>query len=69
MTIEGGAVRGFDVGVLVVGASENRSAESVGEHQLRDDRRRIDRSRIDHNSSVSDGASGIVMFRTRATAD
>jgi parallel beta-helix repeat protein len=67
VTIEGGAVRGFDVGVLVLGASENRihgvasatnSSFGLIFGELTD-------SRIDHNSSLSDGVSGIVMFDSR----
>ena len=63
VTIKGGAVRGFDVGISVNGndnriqgvASANNSTfgmilgDSTG-------------SRIDHNSSVDDGVSGILMF-------
>jgi large repetitive protein len=63
VTIKGGAVRGFDVGISVGGrenriqgvASANNSTfglivgDSTG-------------SRIDHNSSVDDGVSGILMF-------
>jgi parallel beta-helix repeat protein len=63
VTIKGGAVRGFDIGISVGGrenriqgvASANNSTfglivgDSTG-------------SRIDHNSSVDDGVSGILMF-------
>jgi parallel beta-helix repeat protein len=63
VTIKGGAVRGFDVGISVNGndnriqgvASANNSTfgmilgDSTG-------------SRIDHNSSLDDGVSGILMF-------
>ena len=64
VTIKGGAVQGFDVGVIIIGATEDHlerisSANNssfgviIGEST---------ESRIDHNSSVGDGTSGIVMF-------
>lgn len=67
VTIIGGAVRGFDVGVLVLGGSGNRL------HRLTSSNNssfglivgNVTGSRIDHNSSVSDGVSGIVMFDSR----
>jgi len=64
VTIEGGAVRRFDVGVLVTGAGENRldrlaSANNSSFGLIIGD---STTSRIDHNSSVDDGISGIVVF-------
>lgn len=68
VTIRGGAVRGFDVGITVGGrgsriqgvASANNSTFGVivGD---------ATRSRIDHNSSVDDGVSGILMFNSSET--
>jgi len=63
LTIEDGAVRGFDVGVSV-GGSENRiqgvaSANNSTFGMILAD---ATGSRIDHNSSVDDGVSGILMF-------
>ncbi len=64
VTIMGGAVRGFDVGVLVLGAGENRlhrlaSANNSSFGLIVGD---STTTRIDHNSSVDDGISGIVVF-------
>jgi parallel beta-helix repeat protein len=63
VTIRGGAVRGFDVGVLVLGARENRlhrlaSANNSSFGLIVGD---STTTRIDHNSSVDDGISGIVV--------
>jgi large repetitive protein len=63
VTIKDGAVRGFNVGVGVLGASANRiqrlaSANNTFFGLIVDDLRE---SRIDHNSSVDDGISGILM--------
>ena len=67
VTIVGGAVRRFDVGVLVVGASENctRGVASATNSSFGLIVGELTDSRIDHNSSVSDGVSGIVMFDSR----
>ena len=64
VTIKGGTVRGFDVGVLVIGAKENRlqrlrSSNNSSFGMIIGD---ATRSRVDHNSSVGDGISGIVLF-------
>jgi parallel beta-helix repeat protein len=64
VTIRSGAVRGFDVGVLVLGASENRL------HRLASSNNSSfglivgasSDSRVDHDSSMDDGISGIVVF-------
>jgi parallel beta-helix repeat protein len=67
VTIAGGGVRGFDVGIFVLGARENRirglaSASNSSFGVIVGDSREI---RIDHNSSVDDGVSGIVVFDSR----
>jgi parallel beta-helix repeat protein len=66
VTIKGGSVTGFDFGIFVLGASDNRiqrisltNNASLGmlvgdSHQ----------TRIDHNSAVGDGTSAIVMFNS-----
>jgi large repetitive protein len=64
VTIRSGAVRGFDVAVLVLGATENRihrlsSASNSSIGLVVGD---SSDSRIDHNSSVDDGVVGILMF-------
>jgi parallel beta-helix repeat protein len=63
VTIKDGAVQGFDVGVLVLGASANRiqrlaSASNAGFGLILGD---SSESRLDHNTSVDDGISGILM--------
>jgi large repetitive protein len=63
VTIKGGAVRGFDIGISVRG-NENRiqgvaSANNSSFGMIVGD---STGSRIDHNSSVDDGVSGILMF-------
>jgi parallel beta-helix repeat protein len=68
VTIKGGAVRGFDVGISV-GGSENRiqgvaSANNSTFGMIVGD---STRSRIDHNSSTDDGVSGILMFDSSDT--
>lgn len=67
VTIRDGAVRGFDVGVLVLGASGNRvhrlaSANNSSVGLIVGESRRTG---IDHNSSLSDGVSGILVFDSR----
>jgi large repetitive protein len=62
--IEGGAVRGFNVGVLVLGASENRIHRLASATNSRFGLM-VDNSthtRVDHNSSVSDGVFGIFLL-------
>jgi large repetitive protein len=64
VTIKGGSVQGFDVGVLVLGASEDHlkrisSANNSSFGMIVGDSAQ---SRVDHNSSVGDGISGIVLF-------
>jgi len=63
VTIKGGAVRGFDIGISVAG-NENRvqgvaTANNSSFGLILGD---STGSRIDHNSSVDDGVSGILMF-------
>ena len=67
VTIVSGAVRDFDVGVLVLGGASNRvhgvaSAGNAGVGVIVGD---STQSRIDHNSSRSDGTFGIFMFDSR----
>ena len=70
MTITGGTVRGFDIGTSVLGGSENRIQRvalannstfgvSVGHSTA---------IRIEHNSSVDEGISGIVTSGARPRA-
>lgn len=64
VTISGGAVRSFDVGVRVVGASENRirglaSANNSSFGMIIGD---STDTRVDHSASAHDGVSGIVVF-------
>lgn len=63
VTIKSGSVQRFDVGVLVVGASEDHlerisSANNASFGMIVGD---STRSRVDHNSSVDDGISGILV--------
>ena len=67
VTIKRGAIRDFDVGIFVVGASENRiqrlsSADNSSFGMIVGD---SSESRIDHCGSVGDGVSGILMFDSR----
>jgi large repetitive protein len=67
VTIKRGAIRDFDVGIFIVGASENRiqrlsSADNSSFGVIVGD---SSESRIDHCSSVGDGVSGILMFDSR----
>jgi large repetitive protein len=67
VTIKSGAVRSFDVGVFVRGASGNRihrlaSANNSSFGVIVGD---SSENRIDHNSSLNDGVSGILMFDSR----
>jgi large repetitive protein len=64
VTIKGGTVQGFDVGVLVIGASEDHltrisSANNTSFGMIVG---KSTRSRVDHNSSVGDSISGIVVL-------
>jgi parallel beta-helix repeat protein len=64
VTITGGAVRGFDIGISVLGGSGNRVqrvalATNSTFGVIAGDSTVI---RIDHNLSVDEGISGIVMF-------
>jgi len=64
VTIKGGTVQRFDVGVLVLGASQNRiqRIRSANDSSFGMIVSNSTQSRIDHNSSVDDGISGIVVF-------
>ena len=66
VTIKDGSVNGFDIGIVVFGASDNR----IQRISLTDDARLgmlvgdSQQTLIDHNSAVGDGTSGIVMFNS-----
>ena len=67
VTIKRGAIRDFDVGIFVLGASANRiqrvsSADNSSFGVIVGD---SSESRIDHCGSVGDGVSGILMFDSR----
>jgi parallel beta-helix repeat protein len=64
VTITGGAVRGFDIGISVLGGSENRlqRVASANNSTFGLILGGSAGSRIDHNSSVDDGVSGILLF-------
>jgi parallel beta-helix repeat protein len=69
VTIKGGSVRGFDVGILVLGASRNRihglaSASNSSFGMIVEE---STESRIDHYSSVDDGISGILMLESNSS--
>lgn len=64
VTIKGGSVQRFDVGVLILDASQNRvqRISSANNSSVGMVVGRSGESRLDHSSSVNDGVSGIVLF-------
>lgn len=67
VTVTGGSVRGFAVGVLVSGATRNRLARirTSGNADFGIVVADTTRSRIDHNTSVDDQTCGIVVIGSR----
>jgi len=64
VTIRSGSVRGFDVGILVLGGRENRLSRLSSAHNTTLGLAVGNSSdgRVDHNSSAADGVSGLLMF-------
>jgi parallel beta-helix repeat protein len=67
VTIRNGGLRSFEIGVFVIGGSENRihglsSANESSFGMIVGDSRE---ARLDHNSSTNDGVNGLVLFNSQ----